>query len=236
MPRNRPLEKKGNRPGLRMNELSRATGVPKSTILHYLNEGLLPEPVRTSRNMAYYAEECIDRIRFIQDLKRRHRLSLSEIRQVLRSKEKEGDLRVYVGLNEIVFGNHPADEALDRQAFCEETGLTDAQVTELLSERLLLPLEPDRFDSDDVSAGIMFAAAFANGIQMKDLTYYVTLGEKIIDHEMALRNKLTHHLPYEEDAAFTMEMVKRARMSRAYIIDRLFQHRVAAMPDLKETD
>lgn len=230
---NRP-KKDATRPGLRMNELSRATGVPKSTILHYLNEGLLPEPVRTSRNMAYYAEDCIDRVRFIQDLKRRHRLSLAEIRQILGSKE--GDLGVYVGLNEIVFGNHPADEALGRQAFCEETGLTDSQVTELLSERLLLPLDPDRFDSDDVSAGIMFAAAFANGIQMKDLTYYVSLGEKIVDHEMALRNKLTRHLPYEEDAAFTMEMVKRARLSRAYIIDRLFQHRVAAMPDLKETD
>jgi DNA-binding transcriptional MerR regulator len=234
MPRNRSSDKNDNKPGLRMNELSRATGVPKSTILHYLNEGLLPEPVKTSRNMAYYADDCIDRVRFIQDLKRRHRLSLAEIRQVLGSKE--GDLGVYVGLNEIVFGNHPADTALGRQAFCEETGLTDSQVTELLSERLLLPLDPDRFDSDDVSAGIMFAAAFANGIQMKDLTYYVSLGEKIVDHEMALRNKLTHHLPYEEDAAFTMEMVKRARMSRAYIIDRLFQHRVAAMPDLKETD
>lgn len=230
---NRP-KKDVTRPGLRMNELSRATGVPKSTILHYLNEGLLPEPVRTSRNMAYYAEDCIDRVRFIQDLKRRHRLSLAEIRQILGSKE--GDLGVYVGLNEIVFGNHPADEALGRRAFCEETGLTDSQVTELLSVRLLLPLDPDRFDSDDVSAGIMFAAAFANGIQMKDLTYYVSLGEKIVDHEMALRNKLTRHLPYEEDAAFTMEMVKRARLSRAYIIDRLFQHRVAAMPDLKETD
>lgn len=234
MPNQNRRKKDETRPGFRMNELSRATGVPKSTILHYLNEGLLPEPVRTSRNMAYYAEDCIDRVRFIQDLKRRHRLSLAEIRQVLGSKE--GDLGVYVGLNEIVFGNHPADEALGRQAFCEETGLTDSQVTELLSERLLLPLDPDRFDSDDVSAGIMFAAAFANGIQMKDLTYYVSLGEKIVDHEMALRNKLTHHLPYEEDAAFTMEMVKRARMSRAYIIDRLFQHRVAAMPDLKETD
>jgi len=29
-------------------------------------------------------------------------------------------------------------------------------------------------------------------------------------------------------------MVKNARMCRAYIIDRLFQHRVAGMKDLKE--
>ena len=82
-----PTEKRRNareaRSGLRMNELAQATGVPKSTILHYLNEGLLPDPVKTSRNMAYYAPECVDRLRYIQHLKRRHRLSLAEIRQVL---------------------------------------------------------------------------------------------------------------------------------------------------------
>ena len=31
----------------------------------------------------------------------------------------------------------------------------------------------------------------------------------------------------------TLGMVKNARMSRAYIIERLFQHRVAAMRDIK---
>ena len=45
-----------------------------------------------------------------------------------------------------------------------------------------------------------------------------------------------HHLPLEQDAAMSLELVKDARMTRAYIIDRLFQHRVAAMRDLKEED
>ena len=37
---------------LRMRELAEATGVSAGTIKHYLREGLLPEPVKTSRNMA----------------------------------------------------------------------------------------------------------------------------------------------------------------------------------------
>ena len=36
---------------LRMGELAEASGVPAPTIKHYLREGLLPEPVKTSRNM-----------------------------------------------------------------------------------------------------------------------------------------------------------------------------------------
>ena len=81
--------------------------------------------------------------------------------------------------------------------------------------------------------GKVFARAFSWGIRVSDLTYYVELGKKIVDHEFALRGRVTHHLPYGEDAAMTLGMVKNARMSRAYIIERLFQHRVAAMRDIK---
>ncbi|MCU0591876.1 MAG: hypothetical protein MUC57_10420 [Desulfobacterales bacterium] len=52
---------------------------------------------------------------------------------------------------------------------------------------------------------------------------------------MALRNRMTGRLPYQNDAAATIQMVKNTRMCRAYVIDRLFQLRVAAMKDLKET-
>jgi DNA-binding transcriptional MerR regulator len=51
-----------------MGELAEASGVPAPTIKHYLREGLLPEPVKTSRNMAYYPPEFVDRIRLIKRL------------------------------------------------------------------------------------------------------------------------------------------------------------------------
>ena len=53
---------------LKMRELAEASGVSAGTIKHYLREGLLPEPVRTSRNMAYYPPEFVERIRLIKQL------------------------------------------------------------------------------------------------------------------------------------------------------------------------
>jgi DNA-binding transcriptional MerR regulator len=53
---------------LKMSELSEQSGVSAGTIKHYLREGLLPEPVRTSRNMAYYPPEYVERIRLIKRL------------------------------------------------------------------------------------------------------------------------------------------------------------------------
>jgi hypothetical protein len=83
--------------------------------------------------------------------------------------------------------------------------------------------------------GKMYATVAAYGLGSEDMTEYVAMCDKIVDHEMAIRKRLTHHLPYAEDAALTIELVKSARMMRAYIIDRLFQSRVAAMTDLKDS-
>jgi predicted DNA-binding transcriptional regulator AlpA len=224
------------RPGLRMKDLTRATGLPKSTILHYLHQGLLPDPVKTSPNMAYYDPDCIDRIKFIRHLQRHHRLSLSEIKRMMELSGDELDFSARLELKELVFGPSRHEGLIKRDAFCKETGLTADQVRSLLRTRLLLPIEKDRFDQEDVAIGKMFARGFSRGLRTEDLTYYVEFGEKIVDHEMALRQRMTRHLPYKEDASLTMEMVKNARMSRAYIVDRLFQHRVASMPDLKEKE
>jgi len=221
-------------PGLKMNELATAAGVPKSTILYYLAQGLLPGPRKTSPNMAYYDPACVERIKLIQQMQERHRLTLSEIKRCLDDQDRGAELGVYLELNEEVFGPGGPRRLLNAKAFCRETGLSPGRLEELQQARLLQPLEEGRFDSEDVSMGRMYLDALNFGIRAGDLSYYAELGEKIVDREMELRNRVTGRLPYQEDAAATIRMVKNARMCRAYIIDRLFQHRVAAMKDLKD--
>jgi DNA-binding transcriptional MerR regulator len=68
---------------MRMGELAAASGVPVPTIKHYLREGLLPEPVRTSRNMAYYPPEFVERIELIKRLQEERFMPLRAIKSVL---------------------------------------------------------------------------------------------------------------------------------------------------------
>jgi DNA-binding transcriptional MerR regulator len=68
---------------LKIGELAEASGVPVPTIKHYLREGLLPEPVKTSRNMAYYPPEFVDRIRLIKRLQEQRFLPLKAIKTIL---------------------------------------------------------------------------------------------------------------------------------------------------------
>jgi DNA-binding transcriptional MerR regulator len=68
---------------LKMRELSEASGVSSGTIKHYLREGLLPEPVKTSRNMAYYPAEFVDRIKLIKQLQEERFMPLKVIKGML---------------------------------------------------------------------------------------------------------------------------------------------------------
>ncbi len=81
---------------LKMSELAERADVPVATVRHYLREGLLPEPVKTSRNMAYYPPEFAERIRLIKQLQEERFMPLRVIRELLDSTD--GDLDRLRGL------------------------------------------------------------------------------------------------------------------------------------------
>jgi DNA-binding transcriptional MerR regulator len=93
---------------LKMKELSEASGVSAGTIKHYLREGLLPEPVKTSRNMAYYPPEFVERIKLIKQLQEERFMPLKLIRAVL-----QGD-RTRVSAAELRKRYDVPQEVLDR--------------------------------------------------------------------------------------------------------------------------
>ncbi|MDY7002190.1 MAG: hypothetical protein SVS15_10475, partial [Thermodesulfobacteriota bacterium] len=121
-------------------------------------------------------------------------------------------------------------------AFCSATGLSPEQVKELEQAELLLPLEEGRFDRQDVILGTIYAEGESIGLELGDIAFYPRLGKKIVDEEMSLRQRLTAHLPHDQDAARTTQLVQSARAMRSYIIDRLFQRRVASSRHLKDEE
>ena len=109
----------GNRDLLRMRELAQASGVPAGTIKHYLREGLLPEPVKTSRNMAYYPPEFVERIKLIKQLQEERFMPLRAIKSVL--DEDPERARAMVELE---------DRILERALAGERTRSSAAEVRE----------------------------------------------------------------------------------------------------------
>lgn len=61
------MEYKEDRP-LKISDLEKITGIKRSTIHYYLQEGLLSPPRRTGKTMAYYGVDHIDELRKIREL------------------------------------------------------------------------------------------------------------------------------------------------------------------------
>jgi DNA-binding transcriptional MerR regulator len=99
------------KPLMKISELAEASDVPVATVRHYLREGLLPDPVKTSRNMAYYPPEFVERIRLIKQLQEERFLPLKVIRELLESSDGDPDrLRALVELEDRILDRALAGE------------------------------------------------------------------------------------------------------------------------------
>ena len=121
---------------LKMAELAERSGVSAGTIKHYLREGLLPEPVKTSRNMAYYPPEFVDRIQLIKRLQEERFMPLKAIKSLLDESPERAEAMVEV-----------EDRIIERAIAGEQTRTSATEVR----ERYGIPKEVlDRLEEIDV--------------------------------------------------------------------------------------
>ncbi len=209
-------------PYMKMRDLKSMTGLPGSTIQHYANLGLLPGTVKTDANMAWYSPETVDRIRLIRLLQNRHRLSLSQIGELFSNNETDDEVSVMATLHEVVFGQEDP-QALSREDFITDTGLTSDTVDQLVNMGLLLPVSDGKFDREDVMVASLARKVLAMGMKLEDLTFYSELVGKMVAREMRLRKHVSRGLSVEKNSAMTLELARIGRAFRIYLFDRTFQ-------------
>jgi AcrR family transcriptional regulator/predicted DNA-binding transcriptional regulator AlpA len=71
---------------LKVSQVSRATGVSTSAINYYVRIGLLPPPVKTHKNMAYYDPSYIQMINYVKRLQLQKHLPLESIKEIMSKK------------------------------------------------------------------------------------------------------------------------------------------------------
>lgn len=218
-------------PMFKMKELVAATGVSKATILYYIREGLLPKPVKTSTNVAFYPASLVERIAFIKQLQAKYRLSLAQIRMIVKEKEKGREVSPLIELNEVIFGQED-EVSYDREAYKEMTGLSVESLKDALNLRLIKPKQENRFDAEDVSVGRMLKRIEGLGLSLSQLDFYPEMARKIVEQEVEIRKEIVRDRPFDEMLSLTMEITGIARSFRGYVIDRIFQDRVSG-EDLK---
>jgi DNA-binding transcriptional MerR regulator len=180
---------------LKMSELAERSGVSAATIKHYLREGLLgadEEVVRTSRNMAYYPLDFVDRVRLIKRLQEERYMPLRVIRELIGSDPDRAARMIEL-----------EDRILERAIQARETGrVSRAKVRETyevpqnvldrLEELGVLTPTARVYDADDVAVIEAISRFRAGGYEQAiGFTVYDTLRyrealEPLVEEEVAL--------------------------------------------------
>ena len=121
---------------LRMKELCARTGLPRQALHFYIQQGLLPEGRRAGRNMAYYSEAHVERVRLIRQLQEERFLPLKAIRALLEEKDDAFTPRQRLLISEVRARVGPAlrpgVRALERaDALCKRSGVSRAELRKL---------------------------------------------------------------------------------------------------------
>jgi len=68
---------------LKISELERLSGFPRYTIHNYVRNGVLHEPIKTGKTMAYYDDSHLERLNAIREIRGTSKLPLSFLKEML---------------------------------------------------------------------------------------------------------------------------------------------------------
>lgn len=133
---------------LKMKDLERATGVGRESIRFYIREGLLPEPDRPGRNVAYYDESFVERVRFIKELQQKRYLPLQVIKAIVAGEAapSASEVETLLALNGKLFPQLEGARAATPEMVCAlaaRTGLPVREIEELGAVEVVRIVERD---------------------------------------------------------------------------------------------
>jgi DNA-binding transcriptional MerR regulator len=202
------------RPLLKMSELAERSGVSPGTIRYYLREGLLgggEDVVRTSRNMAYYPPEYVERIELIKRLQEERFMPLRVIKGALDDDPER--VHALIELEDRILERALASaedhSRVSRRAAQERYGVP-RNVLERLAEIGVLTPNQRGYDRDDVKIIEAIASFRAGGYEealgftVYDTLRYRTALEPLVEEEV---QALLGRLAGEVDVDRAMEIV-----------------------------
>ena len=226
----------GSADRMRMAELVRRSGVPRTTILYYIREGLLPPAEKPHPNQALYTQEHVERLRLIKQTQRTQRFPLDKIRKLVGYLDRGASPAAVARLNERLFATRAAASSQRRwrlAGFCRETDLPQRLVKDAVAKGVLIPLtrEPElEFDGADLEIGHALRTGRELGLELDDLDFLVEHARAIAEAEMRLRERVVDGEKLERDIELTTELTDMARTLNGYVVDRCFRTAAAEQP------
>ena len=189
---------------LKMKELMSLSNESKSTILYYIKEGILPEPLKPKPNVHLYDESCVQRLKFIKYLQHNFSYSIAEIQTIFKDNTFDFDdsFEMMVRSLELIAGGK------DNEWYTQEEFL---KLLELSSEKLktyqdkgYLFERAKGFSKKEVEIAEILIRAEKLGLEYTLLDAYVSNAKTLAKKENETGSKLLQNDTQSHDQRYEL--------------------------------
>ncbi|QPB43642.1 MerR family transcriptional regulator [Rodentibacter haemolyticus] len=124
---------------LKMNDLVKLTQTPKSTVLYYVKEGLLPEPLKDKPNFHLYDDCCVSLLAFIKYLQTNFNASISQIKQLFSQPDFDWQKPYESLISSIGIIMSAENETFSSESLCQEFSISETELQTMVEEGLINP-------------------------------------------------------------------------------------------------
>jgi len=172
----------------KISDLVAKTGVPKSTILYYIKEGLLPQAHKIKSNVHRYNNEHIELIGYISYMKDNFGTTKEQLKDVLQNKNQSfsTSLSMITPLMNTLSAIPLKSKHYTKEVFIAEFNLDIELLERLLNDEILMPINDNDFTEKEASIMQLVGYFKAVGIDYEILKLYVFHAKALsmLEHRM----------------------------------------------------
>ena len=206
----------------KMSDLVTKTNVPKSTILYYIKEGLLPEARKIKANVHKYSDEHIELIKYIKYMQDKMGSSIDEIKLALKSKNESfsSSYSMLAPLMNTLSGESTTLQHYTRSEFIEYFDIDERLLEQLLNDNILIPLDENNFTQREASIINLVEDFIEVGVDYTVLKEYVKHAKIISELEQKMQKDLCRAKSEDNFSTLWKIMFETLFNTKEYIFNR----------------
>ncbi|MFT7880496.1 MAG: MerR family transcriptional regulator [Sulfurimonas sp.] len=172
----------------KISELVSKSGVPKSTILYYIKEGLLPEAKKLKPNVHRYSDQHLELLHYIEYMKVHLGSSNEQLKDILQFKDQSFSTSsgMIVPLMNTLSAVPSDAKYYTKAEFIEHFGVEERLLEQLIKDEIILPTAPNEFTEKEASIMKLIGYFQEVGIEYEILKMYVFHAKalSLLEHQM----------------------------------------------------
>lgn len=176
----------------KMSSLVTKTNVPKSTILYYIKEGLLPEATKVKANVHKYGDEHVELIKYIKYMKEEMGSSNEQIKLALENKNDSlsSSYTMLTPLMNTLSSLDSDTKHYTKKEFLENFEIDESLLNTLVDDGILMPINHDDYTNKEASVIGLIENCIEVGVDYKLIKEYVKHAEELAKLELKMQQQL----------------------------------------------